>query len=282
MTASEDEDVDVVMMTNQSRDSDSIMETESDRGEALNAKKAKTSLKRKRTNTKNADDYIKMAAAKKALNEQLKEELRLKQEEQQLRREKEADELSSTELYSNMGLDLKDAIDEMKQNPTSDIASRARESMDEVLRTAKKSKNLKGTVIKDLKNAAVLGAAALEVLRSRADNSKDNDIPGQMVSLRKELDTARNEASLAREEAAALCKELEELKIKYRKQKNYAEDSPPPAPKRRERIEQAEEEIMEIDIHEDVFSKKGEKISSPQKANGLPLSDRLFKARSRY
>lgn len=118
-------------------------------------------------------EYVNLAEAKKALNEQKKIEALLEWE-------KKVNAMTPEQLLSNMGIDLENAVENMKQNPTADVASRAREGMVEVLRVARKSKNLHGLCVKDLKMAAVRGAEALEVLRSRADNDSDNDVPRRL------------------------------------------------------------------------------------------------------
>lgn len=146
-----------------------------------------------------------LAKAMQALNEQ-------KLIEERLAWEKKINEMSPGELLTNMGIDLDEAIEDENQNPTADIANRTREGMINVLRVARKSKNLHGLCKKELRVSAVRGAAALEVLRTRAVNSKDNDIPRLVKALREELEAARKEIQCAKDEAERLRKELQEEK----------------------------------------------------------------------
>lgn len=111
-------------------------------------------------------------------------------------------ELTTGELYSNLGLDLDQAVEDLKQDPTADIANRARKGLKEVLIVARTSKNLKGGHIKELKNAAVMATAALEVLRTRSENDKDSDVLRQVRALKIELEAAKQAAARANEEIA--------------------------------------------------------------------------------
>lgn len=80
--------------------------------------------------------------------------------------------------------------------------------MESVLQVAKV--NLQGTKIKELKQASVVGAAVIEVLRSRIDGELDNDIARQNRSLKRELEKARKEMRLEKEENQRLKKEIDE------------------------------------------------------------------------
>lgn len=130
-----------------------------------------------------------------------------------------------------MKLDLDGAVEEMWETPSEDVANRAHKCMESVLQVAKVSRNLQGTKVKELKQASVVGAAAIEVLRSRSDDEPDNDIARQVQSLRKELEKAREEARLAREETQRLKKELDEereVRKKERGRRSKISDSLPP------------------------------------------------------
>lgn len=112
-----------------------------------------------------------------------------------------------------MKLDLETAIEDLMLNPTADVASRARQSLDSVTRM---SKNLKGGCIKKLKQAAVLSTAALEVLRTWADNKSNSDVPRQIRALKEELEKTK-EAMEAKEEAEKLRKKLEVIKVRKKR-----------------------------------------------------------------
>lgn len=183
--------------------------------------------KRKRGRPPTSGEYVQLAAKKKAVLDLRKEEMEL----EQLKRLKE---LSSGELYSSMKLDLDTAIEDIKDNPNADIASRARESLDDVLRVCKRSKNLKGDCIRDLKQAAVLASAVVEVLRSRADGGMSRDTALQISSFRKTLEQTRKENKEAQDEIVRLRKELDEIKSSGPRERRRAviRDSPSPSPDR--------------------------------------------------
>lgn len=118
--------------------------------------------------------------------------------------------LSLGQIFSNMESDMETALEEMANSPSADVANRSRECMAEVMRVVKSSKNLKGTSVKTLKHAAVVGAASIEVLHTRVDkNETDNEAFRQVKALRKELDSVKRDAQTAREEVVTLRKELE-------------------------------------------------------------------------
>lgn len=84
-----------------------------------------------------------------------------------------------------MGLDLDNAAEDLKQDPTANITDRARKGLNEVLIVARTRRILKGGAIKELKHAAVMAAVALEVLRARTENDdKDSDVPRQIRARR--------------------------------------------------------------------------------------------------
>lgn len=120
--------------------------------------------------------------------------------------------MSSGQIFSRMGAELDEAMDEIADDPTADIAHRARECMAEVLKVAKGSRNLQGGYIKILKHAAVMGSASTEVLRTRADinyESEEGDPKWQIRVMRRELEQVKREAQQAKEEAAKAKEEAE-------------------------------------------------------------------------
>lgn len=126
--------------------------------------------------------------------------------------------MSSGRIFSKVETDLEEAMGEMSDTPTADIAQQARECMAEVIKVAKSSRNLKGGYVKILKHAAVLGSVSTEVLRTRADNASgsdngsNSDTLKQLKALRKELEKVKREAQMAREEAERAKGEAEMLR----------------------------------------------------------------------
>lgn len=103
---------------------------------------------------------------------------------------------------------MEEAVKEMENSPTADVAQQARKCMAEVLKVARGSRNLQGGYVKILKHAAVVGAAPAEVLRTRADSSEpDSEAFRQLKAIRRELDSVKRDAQSAREEAKRAKKE---------------------------------------------------------------------------
>lgn len=74
------------------------------------------------------------------------------------------------------------------------------------------SRNLKGTSVK--KQAVVMAAATLEVLRTHADYPNDSVVPRQLRALKEELEKPKCEAKRANEEATKLRAEWKSGRIK--------------------------------------------------------------------
>lgn len=123
--------------------------------------------------------------------------------------------MSSGQVFSKLESDLERAMDDLGEAPTADLASRARECMAEVIKVAKGSRNLQGGYIRILKNAAVIGSATAEILRTRADaisGTDSPDVPVQLRELRSELERVKREARVAREEAVKANTEADRLR----------------------------------------------------------------------
>lgn len=146
--------------------------------------------------------------------------------------------MSSGQIFSKMEHDLEEAMDELSDAPTADVAHQARECMAQVIKVAKGSRNLQGGYVKILKHAAVVGSASAEILRTRADclsGTGDTEVSTQIMELRNELKRVRREAQQAREEAEKakseadmLRKELAEVKRTRRtkgQRRTYVRDS---------------------------------------------------------
>lgn len=68
--------------------------------------------------------------------------------------------MTSRQVLANHAASVEDKLDELGNAPTVDLAQRARDSMVEVWKIASISKNLKGDFVKELKQAAAVGAAS--------------------------------------------------------------------------------------------------------------------------
>lgn len=181
--------------------------------------KGSVPTKRGRGRPPTTGQYLKLAEAKRALNVQLKEEIALQ-------KAKAWRELSYGDLLSNLGIDLDNSVDDLKQDPTADISNRTRKLLAEVLIIAKTSDNLKGICQKELKHAAVMATAAVEVLRTCADNPTDDDMPRQLKALKDELEQSKTMAKEAQRKVEKLHKKLEEERARDKRNKvNYVVDS---------------------------------------------------------
>jgi len=117
-------------------------EEESERIAKLRAERAG-----KRGRPPTTGEYVQLAAAKKAVNDERERERRLERETRTYEMEEE----------------------NLAHNPTGDIASRIREAQAEVVRISKVSSNLKGDLQRALRASASLTLGVIEVLRTRAD-----------------------------------------------------------------------------------------------------------------
>lgn len=172
-------------------------------------------------------DYVKLAAAEEEHNAKLREE-EMVAEERRIRN------MSSRKLYTSMKLDLDEAVEELRQTPVQEVADKGQKCMESVLQVTKVSRNLQGKKVRELKQASVVGAAAIEVLRSRLEGESENDTARQNQLLRKELEKAKEEAKLAREETQRIIKKMEEQEAGQRERgrKRRVSISPPLAGKR--------------------------------------------------
>lgn len=174
--------------------------------------------------------YVGRADAIEACNQKEREQAKL-EEEKILRN------MTSGQIFSKLERDLEVAVEELENTPTADVANQAREHMAQVARVARGSKNLNGSYVRLLKQAAVMGAASAEVLRTRADRGEnDSEISRQLKAIRRELADVKREAAAAREEADSLHKELakeRERGKRVSRRKAVIDDSPPPSPERR-------------------------------------------------
>lgn len=171
------------------------------------------------------------------------EELNLqKKKEEELDDMKALRNMSAGEIFYSMERNIEAALESMEEAPAAALAQQVKESMAEVIRVAKGSKNLKGGFVKLLKQAAVVGTASAEVFRTRVDcGTADGETLLQMRAIKTELDhtkaeaqSAREEAEKARKEAAKLREELAAAKAllemeEMRRRGEIRDDGDPPA-----------------------------------------------------
>lgn len=117
-------------------------------------------------------------------------------------------------------MDLDEAIDAAKKNPSKELASRARELFKEVLHISKVSSNMQGKQRGRLKQAALFGTACVEVLRTRADFGLEIDTSTQLQALKERLDDAEREKRRAADKISTLEKTLKEYMTKEGKKRN--------------------------------------------------------------
>lgn len=147
--------------------------------------------------------YAGRAEAKKQLADQEERLMRIKQE-------REMRQLTTEEFYRRCGFDIEEAIDKMRRNPTEDLTNRARELQRVVVNAAKISKNIKGTVRKDLTDSALITSACVEVLRARIGEGPDTDAVVQIRELEDKVKTRTKERDTALEKVRSLEKALQE------------------------------------------------------------------------
>lgn len=124
-----------------------------------------------------------------------KRDNRLKRETLELDAEKSIRSLTSRQVLANHRASVEDKLDELENAPTEDLAQRARDSMANVWKVARNSKNLKGVYVKELKQAAAVGAASMEILCTRMEsNNSEGDALRQIKALRRELERTKREA----------------------------------------------------------------------------------------
>lgn len=117
------------------------------------------------------------------------------------------------QLFSKLETDVEEVVDDMKNTPTAEVANINKDNMATVVRVTKCSKNLKGSCVKALKHAAVMGAATAEVLRTRADSSESEcESSRQTKIMRKEIDFLKREIQTIRERADRAEREAQTLR----------------------------------------------------------------------
>lgn len=147
--------------------------------------------------------YAGCAEAQRRLADQEERLLRLRQEEQ-LRA------LTMEDFYKKCCVDVEDAIERMRVNPSADLTNRARELQRNVMHVAKVSSKIKGDKRKLLKDSALYTIACVEVLRTRLAEGPDTDANAQIRELRRELDALKEERREALEKISALERALQD------------------------------------------------------------------------
>lgn len=231
-------------------------------------------------------------------------------EKAELERENTIQRMSLGEVFAREDRRVDAFAEKLEYAPTADVASRSREHMAEVLRVATTSRNLQGSFVKILKQAAACGVAATEVLRTRADRGEgDDETSWQIRAMRRELAEAKRDAQTARAEAESLRRELAAEKERggraTRRRAIIVDDSPPASPKekwaeRRPTVTEnrgkppEEEEVspMEVEIGTtseepprkrggSTTTKKGGRRFSLRESNGRRRYAQNYRARSR-
>lgn len=159
--------------------------------------------KRKRGRPPTTGEYVGMAAAKERY-------LEAKAKETELEREQRIMALTGEELFQAVKLDLEEAIDEAKHNPSGDLASRARKLLAKVLKVSKTCSNMQGKQRGALKKAALVATATVEVLRTRADFGPETDTSVQLQALKDQLEESERERRRALERINSLEKTLQD------------------------------------------------------------------------
>lgn len=164
---------------------------------------------------------------------------KLRRESLELEAEKSMRSLKQRQVLANHRASVEDKLDELGNAPNEDLSNRVRESMAHVWKLAVSSKNLKGGYVKELKQAAAVSAASMEILSARMESSDpEGDALKQIKALRKALEQTKREAIAAKEEAEKAKQEMEKLRKELaeikesgrprRRVRAVREDSPPP------------------------------------------------------
>jgi len=112
-------------------------------------------------------EYCKLAAAKKAVNDERGRELRLDMEARTFNMEETLKILQMSKLYPE------DMAKRGKLTSTVDLASRIREAQAEIVRISRVSSNLQGPMQRTLRVAASLKMGLTDVLRIRTDAANE-------------------------------------------------------------------------------------------------------------
>lgn len=184
-----------------------------DKGESSDG----SSSERRRGRPRTTGLYVGRSKAQEEYNQKLREKA-------ELDRERAIREMSIGQVFSKVGRgeeSLEETVERLEMAPTADVANRTREAMAEVMRVARTSRNLQGSFVRILKQAAVTGAASAEVLRTRADsNEPESEILRQLQTMRLELDSTKREAQAAKEEANALRKKIAEMEVQQKRHRS--------------------------------------------------------------
>lgn len=121
-----------------------------------------------------------------------------KEEEEQREKDRCDPTVRPTEIMARKKLakDLgteEELMREFRMAPTSDIQAQVLEVIDRVDKGATCSNNIKGTVVKDMRRAAVITRAAMTVLSLRTDTSAEVSLSEQLEEMRTEMATMRRE-----------------------------------------------------------------------------------------
>jgi len=162
-------------------------------------------------------EYVKLAAAKKAVNDERERERRLEREARTFEMSEILDILRSSKLYPE------EEAEHLAHNPTGDIASRIREAQAEVVRISRISSNLKGDLQRALRVSASLTLGAIEVLRTRADITAKKTGQEEVRGMRERLDYLSKAQNESDRKLMELTSELEATKAAMKEERTKRE-----------------------------------------------------------
>jgi len=160
----------------------------------------------KRGRPPSTGEYVQLAAARKAANDERERERRLEMETRTFEMSEILGILKSSRLNPDSD------AEKLEHNPTCDIASRIREAQAEVVRISKISSNLKGDLQRALRVSASLTLGAIEVLRTRADHVAKKTGHEEVRALKERLDQLSRQQGESDQKLRDLTTELEVTK----------------------------------------------------------------------
>lgn len=111
---------------------------------------------------------------------------------------------------SNLSRTETEFVDEFRNTGALKIAATATEYANMVFKVAEKSKNLKGTFVKELKEAAAATTAAIDILAKRVQGPQSETIEEELNRIRKELKELKYENKKMKSIIAQQQKEIKE------------------------------------------------------------------------
>lgn len=103
-----------------------------------------------------------------------------------------------------------DFVEEFRNSGSLEVTASATEYANTVFKVAEKSRNLKGTFVKELKEVAAATTAAVETLAKRVQGPQTNGVDEELDRIRKELRDLKYESSKMKAIIARQQKEIRE------------------------------------------------------------------------